>query len=150
MALRVDELRKQSESNSQIVTFEKLTRAQTLLLRKRVLYKGDYRVLNLSVVFILSLIIFGIVFMSAWHYNNQNFWVLYLVLGLILGAVGMNLGAIQLYFHYKRYHGSKGSAPRKGVKDLIITNLGFEDDTGANVNPEAIDIVLKDIQQHEV
>ena len=149
MAVRFEEYRKQSRGTNKTVTFKELTRTETQLLRKRLLYKGEYRVLNSSVLFILGLIIFGIVFMSAWHYNKQNFWVLYLVLGLILGAVGLNVMAIKLYFHYKRYHGS-GSSSRKGVKDLIIENFGFKDDSGETVGTKAIDIVLTEVQKHEV
>ena len=144
ITLRLEEIRKKSKSGKKSVTFKELSSLETQQLRKQILYDGEYRVLNMSVLFILGVIVFGIVFMSAWHYTNQNFWVLYLVLGLMMGAVGMNLAAIKLYFHYKRFHRGKG------IKDMIIENLGFSDDIEADVSPKEVEVVVKDIQQEDI
>jgi hypothetical protein len=73
------------------------------------------------------------------------------VLGLILGSVGLNLAAVKLYFHYKRYHGSGSkSKNRISVSDMIIENLGFRDDSEEEVSQNTVEISLKDMQKQDV
>eukprot|EP00116_Pleurobrachia_bachei_P000749 sb/3461011/ len=103
-------------------TFQKLSRQQTHLLRKKILYKGEYMVLNFSVLIIAFLLLFGIIFMSAWHYTNNNFWVLYLVLGLVTLSICTVLVSVKMYFKLKRYH---GSTRHQTTADICFQNQAF-------------------------
>ena len=79
-------------------------------------------VLNLSVLIIAFLLLFGIIFMSAWHYTNNNFWVLYLVFGLITLSICIVLISVKMYFKLKRYH---GSTSHQTTADICFQNKAF-------------------------
>ena len=64
----------------------------------------------MSVIFIMIMIIFAIVFMSVWHYHDkegEKIWVLYVALCAVVFSIGLNLLGIKLYFMIKRYHGTE-------------------------------------------
>ena len=89
--------------------FTALTFQESEQLAEEILYKGQYRVLNISVLFIISMIIFGIVFMSVWHYYNRDqLWALYVVLGVVLGAISINVMGLKLYHMYRRINSRSG------------------------------------------
>ena len=83
---------------------------QSEILAEQILYKGQYRILNVSVLFIVFMIIFAIVFLSAWHYHDvqgERIWVLYVALSAVVVSISVNLLGIKLYFMMKRYNGSE-------------------------------------------
>lgn len=89
--------------------------------------------------------------MSAWHYTDQNFYILYVVLGIVVVGILVNFMAIKFYFNLKRY--GNDTSRLKEFKDLVFENFSFKDDSGASGVGKNQDLELgkteKDLQSIE-
>jgi len=105
--------------------------------------RTDYMLLNITILFILSALIMGIVFFSLWDELLDEIWILYLGFFITLILVASALAFVRLHFYLKsrgynlllrtglelEYHKVVGTTPPQDPKDR---HHGNQDDLHGN------------------